>query len=238
MSFGNEGLQPQEYTMADRATAEDRGQFIVKTYVHLMGAVFAFVAIETILQLTVAETIFELVVSAGNIGWLVVLGGFMAVSWVANSMAHSNASLGTQYMGLSLYVVAESFIFVPIIYIAVNMGYPEVLPSAAMATAFIFSGLTAVVFVTRKNFSFMKPFLGLMGIGALAYIVCGLLFNFNFGTGFTIFMIVLAAGYILYSTSNILHEYNTKQYVAASLALFAAVALLFWYILQLFMNRR
>jgi FtsH-binding integral membrane protein len=53
-------------------------------------------------------------------------------------------------------------------------------------------------------------------------------------------MILLASGYILYDTSNVLHHYRTDQYVAASLALFAAVALLFWYVLRLLMelNRR
>jgi FtsH-binding integral membrane protein len=49
-------------------------------------------------------------------------------------------------------------------------------------------------------------------------------------------MVVLASGYILYHTSNVLHHYGTEQYVAAALALFASVALLFWYVLQLFMS--
>jgi FtsH-binding integral membrane protein len=51
-------------------------------------------------------------------------------------------------------------------------------------------------------------------------------------------MIALACGYILYHTSNVLHHYRIGQHVAAALALFAAVALLFWYIVQLFMSRR
>jgi FtsH-binding integral membrane protein len=42
----------------------------------------------------------------------------------------------------------------------------------------------------------------------------------------------------LYDTSNVLHRYRTEQYVAASLALFASVALLFWYILRLMMSMR
>jgi len=50
-------------------------------------------------------------------------------------------------------------------------------------------------------------------------------------------MVILAAGSILYNTSNIIHHYNTQQYVAASLSLFASVALLFWYLLQIFMSR-
>ena len=45
-------------------------------------------------------------------------------------------------------------------------------------------------------------------------------------------------GYILYYTSNILHQYRTDQYVAAALALFASVALLFWYVIQIFMASR
>ena len=49
-------------------------------------------------------------------------------------------------------------------------------------------------------------------------------------------MIVFAGGAILYSTSRVLHEYQTGQHVAASLELFAAVALLFWYVLRLLMS--
>ena len=49
-------------------------------------------------------------------------------------------------------------------------------------------------------------------------------------------MIALACGNILYSTSHILHHYHIGQHVTAALALFAAVALLYRYILQLFMS--
>ena len=64
-----------------------------------------------------------------------------------------------------------------------------------------------------------------------------MLFDFNLGNLFAGVMVAFAAAYILYYTSNILHHYRLDQHVAASLALFASVALLFWYILQLFMNR-
>jgi FtsH-binding integral membrane protein len=53
------------------------------------------------------------------------------------------------------------------------------------------------------------------------------------GIWFSAAMIVFASGYILYDTSNVLHHYRTDQYVAASLALFASVALLFWYVLRI-----
>ena len=53
---------------------------------------------------------------------------------------------------------------------------------------------------------------------------------------FSGFMIFFAAGAILYDTSNIIHHYNPEQYIAASLSLFASVALLFWYMIQFLMS--
>ena len=49
-------------------------------------------------------------------------------------------------------------------------------------------------------------------------------------------MVVFASGAILYNTSNLLHRYDPDQYVAAALSLFASVALLFWYVLQILMR--
>jgi len=50
-------------------------------------------------------------------------------------------------------------------------------------------------------------------------------------------MVAFAGTAILYNTSQVLHNYNTKQHVAASLTLFAGIALLFWYILSIFSSR-
>ena len=49
-------------------------------------------------------------------------------------------------------------------------------------------------------------------------------------------MIAFACGWILYDTSNVLHHYRIGQHVAASLALFASVALMFWYVLRLLIS--
>jgi FtsH-binding integral membrane protein len=95
-----------------------------------------------------------------------------------------------------------------------------------------------VVFITRKDFSFLRSVLMFGGFAALGLIVVAIVFQFNLGPIFTYAMIALACGYILYHTSNVLHHYRIGQHVAASLALFASVALLFWYIVQLFLSRR
>jgi FtsH-binding integral membrane protein len=119
-----------------------------------------------------------------------------------------------------------------------NRFAPGTLQSAGIVTAIVFGGLTATVFITKADFSFLRMALVIGSLVAFAIIVLGILFGFGevLGFWFSFAMVILASGFILYSTSNVLHHYNTNQYVAASLALFASVALLFWYVVQMFMN--
>ncbi len=223
------------YTVA-RADALERATFIRRTYAHLAGALLVFAALEyVLLQLPIAPEMISLM--TGGYGWLVVMGLFMVVSMVANTWAVSAKSLGLQYAGLALYVVAEAVIFLPLLYVAQRIAGPQVIGAAGVATLALFAGLTATVFITRKDFSFMGPVLAVAGMIAMGVIVCAILFGFNLGTLFAGAMALFAGGAILYSTSNVLLRYRTDQYVAASLSLFAAVALLFWYILRIFLSR-
>jgi FtsH-binding integral membrane protein len=189
-----------------------------------------------LLNLSGIESLVGLMVGT-RYGWLVVLGLFMFVSYIAESWARSAVSPITQYLGLGLYVVAQSIIFVPLLYIA-RIYDPGIITSAGTATLGLFGVLTAVVFITRKDFSFLRTVLVFGSFAALGLIVVAILFQFSLGPIFTYAMIALACGYILYHTSNVMHHYRIGQHVAAALALFASVALLFWYILQLFMSRR
>ncbi len=220
--------------VAADAEVNERAQFIRQTYLHLAGAVVAFMAIEAFLLSLpgVGEVTMSLL--GNRFGWLLVLGGFMGVSYIASSWANSATSVSTQYMGLALYVVAEAIIFVPLLYVAENFA-PEnshVIATAGVLTLVVFTGLTAVVLLTGADFSFLRTVLALGGFVALGVIICGMIFQFNLGLFFMGAMIALASGYILYDTSNVLHHYRIGQHVAAALALFASVALLFWYILQ------
>ncbi|MFT7119545.1 MAG: FtsH-binding integral membrane protein [Flavobacteriales bacterium] len=63
------------------------------------------------------------------------------------------------------------------------------------------------------------------------------MFGFDLGLLFSGAMVLLAAGTILYQTSNLVHKYHTDQYVGAALGLFSSLMLLFWYILSIFMSR-
>ncbi len=215
------------------APVSERATFITRTYLHLLGAIAAFVGIEAwLIQSSVAEPLIGMMMGS-QYSWLIVLGLFVGVSWIADMWAQSATSKAMQYMGLALYVVAEAVVFLPLLYIASNF-YPQAIPMAAGSTAALVVLLTAVVFITRKDFSFLRPIVLFGGLAAMGAIVVGILFGFTLGPIFTYAMIAFACIAVLYDTSNILHHYRTDQYVGASLALFASVALLFWYILRLF----
>ena len=229
----------QHGMIAVEASSAARVSFIRKTYLHLGAAVLAFIAIEAaLLASPLAQPIVRTFLG-GHMNWLVVLGAFMLVGWVADRWARSATSPATQYLGLGLYVVAEAVIMVPLLYVAAHYAKdPNIIPTAGLLTGLIFTGLTGTVFLTRHDFSWMRPALVVAGFAALGLIVASILFGFSLGMLFAAVMVVVAAGYILYYTSNVLHHYPIGAHVSAALALFAAVALLFWYLLQLLLHRR
>ncbi|MBK7934808.1 MAG: Bax inhibitor-1 family protein [Pyrinomonadaceae bacterium] len=225
-------------SVAEAAPA-DRAAFIRKTYMLLAAAILAFIAVEGFLFASGAAVVIASVLfSGGAIGWLVVLGLFMGVSFLANRWATSETSTTVQYAGLGIFIIAEAIIFVPLILIATSVsGDASVLLKAGIVTLGLFLGITMTVFITRTDFSFLRPILAIGGFAALGFIVASAIFGFSLGTVFAFVMVAFAGTAILYETSNVLHRFNTKQHVAASLTLFASVALLFWYILSIFSSR-
>jgi FtsH-binding integral membrane protein len=223
---------------AANALPEERARFIRKTYLHLAAAILAFIVLEGFLFASgAAYSIMSVLRLGGSMSWLIVLGAFMGVSYLASSWANSQTSSGMQYAGLALYVVAEAIIFVPLLFMAANFSSGDVIPKAGIVTLGLFLGITSVVFLTRKDFSFLGPILAIGGFVALGFIVASILFGFSLGSLFAFVMVAFAGTAILYETSNVLHRYHTTQHVAASLTLFAAIALLFWYILSIFSSR-
>ncbi len=226
-----------EHPIAIRAQESERATFIRRTYGHLAAAILAFTAIEFVIFgvfLPTVESRLQLFQTLASIrySWLLVVGAFMGVAWLANAWAQSNVSRGLQYAGLGLYVLAQALIFVPLLCIATTLtNDPTIVPTAGIMTLAMFGGLTASVFITGKDFSFLGKILWIGGLIALGLIVAATIFGFTLGLVFSFAMVALASGYIIYDTSNVLHHYRTDQYVAAALALFASVALLFYYIL-------
>ena len=211
-----------------------RSAFIVRTYNHLFGAILLFTGLEVLYFTSgIAEAVAQRLL---GVNWLFVLGGFVIVSWLASRAAHTSKSIGTQYLALGGFVVAESIIFVPLLYIA-NHYAPGAIDSAALVTLLGFAALTGVAFWTRKDFSFLGAMLRWVMVLALVAIVMGVVFGFQLGTWFSVLMIGVAGGAILYDTSKIIHHFPEDRYVGAALELFASVALMFWYVLRLLLSR-
>jgi hypothetical protein len=218
-----------------QARPSERATFIRKTYLHLAGAVGVFIGIEMLLFISGIAEALTLLVSGSRFTWLALLGGFALLGWFSRSLVAQADAIGTQYMGLGIYVVAEALLFAPLLYIAAVFSDPSVIPTAAVLTLLMFAGLTTIAMTTRTDFTFLGGVLKLGGFIALGLILCSVLFGFTLGLFFSVVMVGFASAAILYDTSKIMHHYSTKHYVAASLELFASVALLFWYVLRVVM---
>jgi FtsH-binding integral membrane protein len=235
----NSSFNPYAVGPVAEAPIETRTDFVRKTYTHLAGAIGLFALLEwVLLSIIPAESVFGLL-SSSPYSWLMVLGAFMFVSWISNKWAYGSTSKTMQYAGLGLYVVAEAVIFLPLLLMA-TLYDPAAIGKAGVVTGFMVLGLTAIAFTTKKDFSFLGGMLKIGFIVALGLVVASIFLPglaSGMGLWFSVAMIVLASGSILYNTSQIMYHYAPGQHVAASLSLFASVALLFYYVLRLFMSR-
>ena len=147
----SQAYQPYSPPRTAVSAVDSRARFIVRTYNHLFGAIVLF----TLLEIALFQTgMADVIAPALGSSWLLVLGGFMIVSWLASRVAHSAGSLFAQYLALGLFVAAEAIVFVPLLFMA-NRFAPGAIQSAGLVTMLGFAGLTAVAFVSRKDFSFL-----------------------------------------------------------------------------------
>lgn len=214
-------------------SVENRSEFIWKTYAHVVGAILTFAAIEVYLfQSGIAQRI-----AAPMLGnWLMVLGAFMLASWGATRAAHRAKSTAAQYGALAFFIVVEAIIFAPLLFVADSKA-PGVIDTAAGITIMGSVALIATAMITRKDFSFLRGILVFGGFLVLGFIVISVLMGYQPGSWFSLGMIGFAGAAVLYDTSNIMFHYPKDRHVAAAMALFASIALMFWYILMFLMNR-
>ncbi len=221
-------MKEQVFTLsAAKSSATDRAAFIRRTYGHLAVAILAFIGLEYYLVNAPFAAKLAMSMTSGY-SWLIVMGLFMGVGYMADKLARSESSEQMQYLGLGMFVIAEAIVFLPLLFVATMFGGSGLIPTAGLMTLLLVLGIT--------DFSFMRGFLTVGAFVAFGFILCSILFGFSLGLIFAAVMVVFAAGSVLYTTSNILHHYAPNQHVAASLALFSSVALLFFYILQVLMS--
>lgn len=205
--------------------------FIRRTYAHLAGGLIVFALLEAyLLSLPIAREFAAL--ATNRYVWLGILAGYMAVSYAADEMALNARNIFLQYFAYAIYLVAEAILFVPLLIVAQTVS-PQIIPTAVLLTGAMTGGLTLVVCATGRDFSFLRNFLAIGGFVALGLILGSALFGFGLGIIFSGAMIILACAAILFATSNVMTNYHTNQPIAAAMSLFAAIALLFWYVVRL-----
>lgn len=222
-----------EAVIAANASEDARVAFIQRTYLHLFAAIAGLVGLLAVFVPMLGPTALQFL-AGSQWGWMLVLGGFMLVSTAATRMAHSQADMGMQYAGLLLYVVAESLILTPLVYVGTKV--PGALETASAITLSAFAGLTVVSFMIKRDLSFMGRFLSMASFGALGFILLSFFMPGMFASAMPFFafaMVLLMGGYIVFQTNQIMRSYPVNGHVGAALGLFASVATLFWYVLQL-----
>ena len=229
---------PPSYQPVANLDERSRTDFIVRVYQHLAAAVLAFIGIEAIFLSTgIAEGIYNFIAGSA-VTWLLILGGFMIVQWLAANAAHDLTNTNKQYAGLFGLAAAEAVIFAPFLYLVFTVQGGGTVWSAAFVTVLGFAGLSGVAYTTSKDLSFLRPMIMWGFVAALVLILAAVLFGLNLGVWFSVAMIALAGASILYQTQVIMRQYPAEAYVGASVQLFASIMLLFWYVLRLFSEMR
>ncbi|MFQ5843917.1 MAG: Bax inhibitor-1 family protein [Planctomycetota bacterium] len=217
---------PQQGGFAIDAAVNERLGFLRRTY----GAL--------LVQLCLTGAATSVVVKANLVTpstWpIVLIGGLIGILFVVPRLIQPSASKATQWMGAGLVIGFFGFSLAPLVLVAP----PGVLLQAFILTAAAFTGLTLYVVTTRKDFSawggaLWMIFLVLFGIGVLA-----MFGGFALGNWYSIAIVLLFSGFILYDTSNILHRFPVNAHMAASVTLLIDFVILFKYIAILLMSAR
>ncbi|MFM2212681.1 MAG: hypothetical protein RL639_1875 [Verrucomicrobiota bacterium] len=238
------------FIVAD-APAADRAAFFRRTYGLVALAFAGFAALLALffvgfdqkqgVAYSLFTGLFSMMQSLGGWSILLVMLAFWGATTLAQSLAFNRASRGSQYAGLGLYVILEALIFIPLIgYVVLstkgNAG--SVLIPAGIVTAGMIAGLTALVFMTNLDFSFLKVAIVIGGFAVLAIVIVAAIAGLSLGAWFSIAMIVLMSTVILYQTNEIKNTLETDQHVAAAFILFSAFVTLLFYVIRFFAGRR
>lgn len=241
----------------------DRIAFLRKTYVHLGAALIAFAVVTGALFKFAPQLTWKLSTLFGSsmFGMLGLVLVLVFLMMGAERLAASGTSRGMQYAGLGLGILLQVFMLLPLIWIlmlkfssftpeqtylirsgvmvpALNGAALSILMQAVVITLVIFIGLTLVVFITKKDFSFLRGALVVCSFAAIGLILVSILFGFSMGALFSAFIVLLMAGFILYETSVIMTRYPPTMHVLAALVLFTTIATLFRAILNILISVR
>jgi FtsH-binding integral membrane protein len=226
----NERPRAFEPVPAAAASVAERINFIRKVY----GLFFAAIlfAVGGVLLGFSNPSIMLTAASHPWIMFFLMIGGVFA----ATALRHKP---GINYVALFGFTTFTGVVISPLLYY-ISRTNPGSITQAGVLTVGIFGGLTAYVFLSNRDFSFMR---GMLTVGLVVVILAGLLNVLaigSMGLGFALAVatLLLFSGYVLYDTSNIIRRYPTNEYVAGALDLYLDAFNMFLALLRILNDRR
>ncbi|MET1076496.1 MAG: Bax inhibitor-1/YccA family protein [Pseudomonas sp.] len=168
--------------------------------------------------------------NAPRLGFFMVLIGFYGLFFVTVKLRNSAWGLVstfalTGFMGFTLGPILSHYLSMP------NGG--QVVASAFIMTALVFSGLSAYVLTTRKDMSFLSGFI-VAGLFVLfGAMLVGYFFNISgLQLAISIGFVIFASACILFQTSAIVNG-GERNYIMATISLYVSIYNLFVSLLQI-----
>lgn len=213
---------------AAQASLAERLSFIRKVY-----ALFFLATLFAIGGVAASFMFPPLLMAAFNHPWIAL---FLMLGGVLGAQAVRHVP-GLNLLVLFGFTTLTGVVISPFLYV-VSLSNPASIIQAGVLTVGIFGGLTAYVFISKRDFSFLR---GMVVTGLIVVVLASLL-NIFIGSGALGFAVAAASlllfsGFVLYDTSNIIHRYPTNEYVAGALSLYLDAFNIFLALLRL-LNRR
>jgi modulator of FtsH protease len=214
-------------TAAD-ASVTDRIAFIRRVYALFFAA--TLFAIGGVLLGLAFPPLMVLAAEHPIIMFIAMIGGVVG----AQAVRHVP---GVNLAALFGFTTLTGVIISPVLYVIGRTNPGSILQAGVMTVA-IFGGLTAYVFISRRDFSFLR---GMVTVGLVVVIGAGVINIFvgslGFGFAISVAVLLLFSGFVLYDTSNIIRRYPTNEYVAGALSLYLDAFNIFLALLRI-LNRR
>jgi len=218
------------YALNSPIATQEQMPFIRKTYAWFaytlgIGAITATISFNVCLP-------FLAQIFAGY-AWLGIMAAYMVIGFLfARFVVSENRT--TAFAGMTAFAALEGALFGPLIGAAFLVtGGLHIVGYALLVTGAVFGSLTALVFFSKANLTWMGTGLWVISWAFLAVIVLGCIVGFGSVGSLVItgFGILLMCGWTLYDTSKILHKYGEGDEMLAATMLHIDFATLLWYIL-------
>ncbi len=229
----------EERGFAISAALDSRMAFVRRTYAHLLGELAA-VALVTVIALRTPALASLATAMLGNT--LIYVASFFGVSLLTRAMLAGQKSIGVQYAAAALWVFFLGLLVTPFaMWAKIQTGSYAIMGEGAILTGCVFTGITAYVFLTKKDFSFLGGALWMIGwiafgLGIILSIFGG--FGNQLALLYSCGMVLLLGGWVLYDTSRVLHHRHVNEHVAASVDLLVDFVYMFIYIVSILLRSR